>query len=227
MTARPHSSEFRCPACGGSAHKRSGPLSFGALVWVLNPGIAPLELALGIRVPREVYTCTSCPSADVTRGYLRCAACGRFHNGKLWAKPNHFWHWHGLVCADCGDSIPSLRNAWVGLILLITLPVWWLPARWHRPKWIAYEQARVVAMRENPPDVVRLMRGVSWIRQGVVVFGGLMALAFVTMTRLSRPDAPLQDYAVIVGISLLMGLGWGLVMRWWMRRKLPPESPGV
>jgi len=82
------------------------------LHWVLNPGIAFNDLALGQRLPAVMHECRHCRTY-----FVDCPHC-RTSCDSLALKA--FGAWSGLPCPSCGASLPVLRN---GLAWLVTLPL--------------------------------------------------------------------------------------------------------
>jgi hypothetical protein len=117
------------------------------LHWVLNPGLAVNEIVLGTRVPRVMYICRDCQEPLGARTYAVCPSCRSAHASMIWSGWNGFGHWLGLVCPDCGKDIPSLRNATAWVALRLTVPLWWFPAKWVGPSWLAFEKDRAERAR--------------------------------------------------------------------------------
>lgn len=113
LPAIPNPGAGRCPTCGSDhilVRDRSNLLM---LHWILNPGLAFNELALGQRVPSVNEECRECGT-----DFVSCHACNTAINALLWTGKNAFGHWKGLECPDCGARIYCLRNALAGLLLL-------------------------------------------------------------------------------------------------------------
>src|ERR1041385_1795941 len=109
------------------------------LQWVINPGLAFNELFLGQRLPKVTLVEKHSDKPLVERTYVPCPHCTAMHDGRLWGKGNAFGHWFGYVCPACGENIPCLWNVISLLLLLIAFPIWYLPARLLRPRWIEFE----------------------------------------------------------------------------------------
>jgi len=127
--------EFECPKCKGHLceiqSRTQGSLFVRFAFWnlILNPGLTINELVLGQRFPSAIYNCKSCEVPLYLRSYLHCPECNTFHSGMIWSGKNAFRHWFGFFCPNCGGEIPCERNIFTRLLLLLTAPLWWLPAK--------------------------------------------------------------------------------------------------
>lgn len=120
---------FACPTCGSDRHTRWTWRTGVVLHWLVNPGLIINEILLGQRVPATIAFCESCDLPQVKRQYVQCTGCGMWHPGGLWSGRLSFGNWFGLVCPDCGATIPSFRNVPALLVTILTAPIWW-PASW-------------------------------------------------------------------------------------------------
>lgn len=139
----------QCPACSGTTFKQWALPNFVMVHFVVNPGLAVCELLFGIRVTKSIYFCDQCTGSPLLRQYIWCPSCNATHNGLIWAGPNCFAHWAGLVCPDCGGVIPCLRNFTSVVILIATFPLWWFPCRIFRDEWLRFEQERAQRARQR------------------------------------------------------------------------------
>jgi|SRR5439155_8137659 len=140
---------FECPRCGGrdySVWVLPHPL---LLHWILNPGLAFNELVLGQRIPDMVFFCETCTGPWAKRDYVYCPNCRAFHDGMIWSVGCAFGNWLGLVCPDCGQPIPSLRNLTSKVLLMITFPLWWLPLKRFRHRYLVWSKGRTEASRRK------------------------------------------------------------------------------
>lgn len=140
---------FLCPVCGGTQHQRYQWPHFNYIHWALNPAIAISEIVMGLRVARTTFVCASCTTPLIERCFIHCPRCSRFQSSLLWGKPNHLWHWFGLLCPDCGEPIPSFRNATALAIEWLTIPLWYFPVRQWKPQRLLEERERVNQMRRT------------------------------------------------------------------------------
>ena len=93
------------------------------LHWIVNPGLAVHEVLLGQRIPKDLFLCKKCPG--ITSQYAECPGCSRFHHVKIWDRCP-FGNWLGLVCPDCGTSIPCHLNLTSRLVMLLLFPIRWV-----------------------------------------------------------------------------------------------------
>ena len=115
--------------------------------WVLNPGLAVNELFFGQRIPRTVFLCRDCGSwLKPNSQFIECPKCKRFHSAVIWRQCG-FGNWLGLVCPDCGASIPSVLNLTSILILAILSPVLFPLSLWLRTPYRKWAQGRIVKSR--------------------------------------------------------------------------------
>jgi hypothetical protein len=132
-----------CPKCHGANVTTLSPRHPLVWHWLINPGLAVNELLLGQRLPRVSHYCRDCRLPLVDRSWVGCPHCGEIHSGRLWQGATGFGHWFGVVCPSCGDVIPSLWNFTSRIILVITSPVWYFPARWLRSRYLRFEVDRI------------------------------------------------------------------------------------
>ncbi|MHC5053489.1 MAG: hypothetical protein ACYTKD_02095 [Planctomycetota bacterium] len=218
----------QCPECDATMKPFALPHPL-LLHWILNPGLAVNELVLGQRIPRSMYVCKSCDRPYAERSYVVCPSCGGVHKGMLWTRRNAFGHWFGYVCPTCDGVIPCLWNLTSLAVLLVTFPLWWLPVRRIRPRWLAIERRRIgTAVGKEPP----LPTLESWLLLGI--FGwGLPVWAIVTMVMvlLRKGGTRFQTFAVhalFLPAWLLGGALWGWIVSWLMGRpgaRKVPEEP--
>jgi hypothetical protein len=198
-------SEVRCPECSESMKPFALPHPL-LLHWILNPGLAFNELALGQRIPKRMYVCKSCDRPYTERNYVVCPSCAGIHRGMLWARRNALGHWFGYVCPSCGGVIPCLWNLTSLAILIVTFPVWWLPARYMKPRWLAFERRRIGAVTgDGPPLPTRE----GWLLLGIFAWG-LPVWAIVTAVALLRKSGgatfdAFARYVLFLPVALLGG----------------------
>lgn len=132
-----------CPKCHGTNIATLSPGHPLVWHWLINPALAANELLLGQRLPRVSQCCRDCRLPLVDRSWVVCPHCGGTHSARLWQGVMGFGHWFGVVCPNCGQVIPSLWNFTSRVLLLLTLPIWYFPARWFRRRYLRYEFDRV------------------------------------------------------------------------------------
>ena len=190
------------------------------LQWVINPGLAFNELFLGQRLPKVTLVEKHSDKPLVERTYVPCPHCTAMHDGRLWGKGNAFGHWFGYVCPACGENIPCLWNVISLLLLLIAFPIWYLPARLLRPRWIEFEKKRLKRSRNRP---VIQAKNINWILRGTLAFGGIMWLAVSVTPLIVRlvqgRESSIAAVWIQLPIWLLAGLIWGLFMHIWMNKR--------
>ncbi len=208
----------RCPECSAAMKPFALPHPL-LLHWILNPGLAFNELVLGQRIPRGTYVCKSCERPYAERNYVTCPSCGGIHPAMLWARRNGFGHWFGYVCPSCAGVIPCLWNLTSLAILTLTFPIWWLPARYIRPRWLAFERRRIGAVAgDGPPLPTRE----GWLLLGVFAWG-LPVWAIVTVVMLVRKGGGMSfnafaRHTLFLPVALLAGALWGWIMSWFTGR---------
>lgn len=141
------------------------------LHWIINPGVAFNELILGQRMPKITLIDETIDKPFMERTFIPCPSCGELHDGRLWVKKNAFGHWFGYVCPNCGEIIPCLWNLTSLLILVITFPLWYFPAKLWKRNWIEFEKSRY----NNTPSEHVLYEKTPWLKIGIF-YGGLMWL---------------------------------------------------
>jgi hypothetical protein len=115
--------------------------------WMLNPGLAVNELFFGQRIPRTVFLCRNSGSwLKPDSQFIECPKCKRFHSAMIWRQCG-FGNWLGLVCPDCGASIPSVLNLTSFLILAILSPVLLPLSLWLRTPYRHWAQRRIAKSR--------------------------------------------------------------------------------
>ena len=139
------------------------------LHFVLNPGIAFNELILGQRMPKVTLIDNTIDKPLMERTFVPCPHCEKLHDSRLWGSKNRFGHWFGYVCPSCGGTIPCLWNLTSLVILALTSPLWFIPVRLLKNKWLEFEKTRF------EPSLIDDYRGVSWVKMGLL-FGSLMWL---------------------------------------------------
>lgn len=164
-----------CPKCGGQNFTRWAWPHAVIVHWVLNPGLALVEIPLGLRIPRIMLLCNGCRN-----GYVPCPKCGMLHYSFAWRGLKGLGHWFGYVCPHCHAIIPCIWNAWSLMVLAVTFPVWYLPARLIKPHWLKFEQQRTAQMSQSPPTirwawVALFMGGMMWVALSVPAFIRMIA----------------------------------------------------
>lgn len=133
--------ECVCHRCGGRDFRRTMAWwNVLILHWLINPGLAVNEVFLGQRIPSRILTCRRC--MGMASQFCQCPGCSRFHHLKIWEKVP-FGNWLGLVCPDCGVSIPCYKNFTSRILLFLALP-------FRRTiMWLIGEQIRLRAQQRT------------------------------------------------------------------------------
>ncbi|MFY9221118.1 MAG: hypothetical protein WAQ98_00525 [Blastocatellia bacterium] len=218
-----------CPKCNCQNFEIWKLPKLYLLHWILNPGLAIFEVVLGMRVPKQLYVCNQCQRHLVERAYVYCSVCSTLHSSLIWSKRNALGHWFGYVCPKCSAIIPCLWNITSLLVIGITLPIWWFPARFYRHKWLDFEKERLTTSQQNlkHQNVSEQIKQINWISRGIIGFGLPMWLVFSSIIFLILPSTPrfagysygkaaIEFLPYFIGglpLCLLVGAIWGLLMR--------------
>lgn len=187
-----------CPRCQSSElkpYRLPNPLM---VFWVLMPPIAFNELILGQRMPRFTLVCRSCPLPPADRHYIPCPSCGTLNVWKIWSRQYRFGNWLGLVCPQCGKHIPCLWNLTSLLLLLVLMPVWYLPYRFEFKNRVPKRPVVSAEELASPLEVPsRLRLGLSFC---------LFALLVASLLPYFWMDASLEAWSLFAGVlGLLVG----------------------
>jgi len=190
------------------------------LHWIINPGLAFNELFLGQRIPKVNLIDKYGNKPVMERTIVPCPHCNTMNDGRLWGKGNAFGHWFGYVCPDCEGTIPCLWNVFSLLVLCVTFPIWFIPVRFFKPKWIEYEKQR---LRRNLEQPLVEAQKVNWLIRGTLLFGTLLFGGFMWILMSLIPylfgRASSQSLLIGIPIWLLAGFLWGIIMHYWMNKK--------
>ena len=163
--------------------------------WILNPALAFNELVLGQRIPclTLIDTQSEAPLAD--RTYIPCPHCQAMNPASLYAKTG-LGNYAGVVCAECGEEIPTLKNALTWVMTFLTWPIW-APIKYRfGPALRARQQARLLQGADHSAPATGT-RPLGLILG--VVFGVLMGAFFIVKG--------LLDGGALSGILLSGALG--------------------
>lgn len=185
------------------------------LHWVINPGLAFNELILGQRLPKITLIDKHSSKPLMERTKVPCPHCNTMNDGRLWGKGNAFGHWFGYTCPNCEENIPCLWNVLSILVLCVTFPIWFIPIRFFKPKWIEYEKQRI---RKNIGQPLLEAKKINWIIRGTLIFGGLM-WGLTSLIPYLFGHASFQKIIIGIPIWLLAGFLWGIIMHFWMKKK--------
>ena len=91
--------------------------------WIVNPGIAFNELALGQRIPKQIFIEQDVEGSLIDRQYLRCEACGEMTSYRVYKDAGLMTGlYHGIPCMHCEANIPMLSNFLTGLVEQLSRP---------------------------------------------------------------------------------------------------------
>ena len=186
------------------------------LYWVINPWFVLGELALGLRKPKVMLIERNSPKPLAERTLIPCPHCMTLHPGLKWSKQNKtaYMNWFGLYCDNCGKIIPCLTNLTSYILLGLTMPIWF----WFKDKWKAKCLEKQKIKLSNPLDLTQ--KEVKWWRIGLF-FGFFMYVFMAILFPLIRKGSITKtDILTGIPISILVGLSYGLSIKWRNRKKL-------
>ena len=196
---------------------RSHPL---VLFWLLFPPIIINELIFGQRQPKVSLVDKTSDKPWMERTYVPCPHCETLNDARLWAKWDAFGNWFGLMCPSCHQTIPCLWNVFSLVILAITFPLWYFPAKSLRQRQIEKEKERLANALQRP---LIQAASINWFLRGTVFLGGIMYMIFDFIPQmwdvLHGEEWDLTMTLVNLPLWLIAGFLSGLSMRWWMNRK--------
>ncbi len=176
--------------------------------WLLNPGLAFNELVLGQRLAKRMLIDESSDKPLQERSYVPCPHCGALNDGMLWSKKNGFGHWYGLMCPECEQIIPCMWNFTSRVLLAITFPIWFLPARALKPRWKNWQRQRMGRALVTPHKTPGTLQ---WLLIGTFGFGGFMWLLMSVLPHLLN-KATAESMWLGLAFWLPGGFLWALAM---------------
>ncbi|MDZ7681782.1 MAG: hypothetical protein U5J63_08775 [Fodinibius sp.] len=195
--------------------------SFTFLHWIVNPGLAFNELVLGQRIPKQMLIDKTSDKPLMERSYVPCPHCETLHDGRIWSTDNGmaFKNWFGYYCPECGNIIPCLHNGLAYLLLAITYPLWGWFKNDLKKKWLANQHARYSEINADS----QRYEEVSWMKIGLI-FGGIIFIASAGIQLILGSEQLIEAIGVSALSSAVGGLGFGLVMKYWMGLRGKQES---
>ena len=114
------------------------------LHWIINPGLAFNELALGQRIPKVMLIEKNSNKRLGEKSFVPCPHCETLHTGLKWTPQNKtaFRNWFGYYCDNCGGIIPCLTNLTSCIILVLTFPVWFWFKNKLKAKWLEAQKVK-------------------------------------------------------------------------------------
>lgn len=187
------------------------------LFCMLNPLMAFNELALGQRLPSVTLVDRTSPKPFVERQHIPCPACGA-HNHAISYTKVALGNYAGLVCAECGEQIPTLKSPLTSLVLMVTWPLWKPLERRFGPGMRARQFAKLQEAKANIPSLIKRASG---LRMGLY-FGTAMSTCFVVMRLLEG-----QPWAVAIKTGLFSGILAGIMFGVLMHISLSKRGRGA
>ena len=183
------------------------------LHWILNPGLAIIELFFGYRIPKIILEDKTSEKPRFESLIVPCPHCETLHDNRTWAKENGtgFKNWFGLYCSNCGKIIPCIINLFSFIILALTFPIlgWFrkkLKANWLESQPKRYENINV-ELTPNPFDKNTWIKtGLSW---GIFMF---IAMSIIT-PYFEGEEITLKSIILGIVIWSIGGIGFGYSMK--------------
>ena len=219
-----NSPTYNCPKCGGTNFKRWELPHPVILHWILNPGLAFNEIALGQRLPKTQLICQDCDDSMMNRAYIPCPSCEAMHLGRLSTGKRGVGNWRGLGCPTCKEPIPCIWNVFSLLILLLTFPLWVLPYFLYfrkKPLRPLYE-----LVDDKPPKPKQVTKR-TWIFMGAA-WGGFMWIVMSVLPLLKAKDHTFEWSSILVTLPIwaLGGFAFGFTMWLTLGRTSKQAKPG-
>ncbi|MDZ7773132.1 MAG: hypothetical protein U5K31_10420 [Balneolaceae bacterium] len=194
------------------------------LHWIINPGVAIVELVAGRRVPKVQLEDQESDEPRIARSYVPCPHCGERHPQATWSSTNGTAskNWFGLYCPECGEIIPCLINATTLLLLAVTFPIWgWfkssLKQRWLERQPERYQNLDLSIAKDFAADY-------PWIKSGLS-FAFFMYIIMTLLFPLVMGEALTWTNALIgVPIWVVAGLAYGYFMKRYFNKRVSAQK---
>ena len=185
------------------------------LHWIINPGAAFNELALGQRVPKVTLIEKNKDKPIGERTFIPCPHCGTLHSALKWSVQNKtaFKNWFGLYCDHCGKIIPCLTNLTSYVILGITFPIWICFKEKWKAKWLAEQKVKFSRpLQLTQPTFNWWRTGLGW---------GFFMYIFMEILIPFVSGVPITGKSLLIGIFIwgIGGLLFGLIMKMILGKK--------
>ena len=188
------------------------------LHWIINPGLAFNELALGQRVSKVILVERDSTKTLGERSFIPCPHCGTLHSGLKWTPQNKtaFKNWFGLYCDNCGKIIPCLTNLTSYVILGLTYPVWfWFKNKW-KAKWLEEQKVKF----SKPLNLTYSEPKSQWLRAGLL-WGLFMFVSMEILFPLIKGEGLTPKRLLIeIPVWAVAGLLFGITMKIIDRKKI-------
>ena len=197
------------------------------LFWVLNPFTILTELFMGQRLPKVMLIDKESDKPRRERTYYPCPHCETLNDACLWTGENTFKNWYGLVCPSCHQIIPCLSNIFSLVVLAITFPLWYFPARFFRRRWLEKEKERLAKVLEHP---LSQAKSIHWLLIGIGAFTSVVSIMVGMMWVIEVLwIGGVWDLKASLSISIVVGYWVSLSMAWTEKEKerlaKVPERP--
>jgi len=189
------------------------------LHWLINPGVAVLELFHGIRVPKVMLIERNSNKALIDRTFIPCPHCNTLHSSAKWYPQNAeftSW-WGGMYCDNCGKTIPYLTNLTTYILLGITFPLWYFFKDKLKALWLKRQKATFVKALKNAQKHKWWLDGLQF---------GLFMFIFMEILLLLFNGEDITQKKLLSGIiiSSIGGLVWGglpkkILFERWMKKQ--------
>lgn len=197
--------------------------NFSVIHFMLNPGLAINELMLGQRIPKIMLIDQTSDKPFMERTYVPCPKCETYHDGRTWSPQNKtaFKNWFGLYCPSCGFIIPCIRNWTSALILALTYPLWfwWINAWKH--SWLIKQPDRYSNLSFETLE----HKKTNWLKMGLLWGTFMFIIMILLMPLITGTNYEVRNFLIGIPIWLIAGLTFGLVMKWWMGKKIKTFKP--
>lgn len=224
--------EFECPRCNGSSCEIHSEESTDPIIrkgfhhFAHSPGLAINELIFGQRLPKVYLVCKSCPSSYNDRSYVHCPHCDVFHSGNIF---DTFGNWHGLVCPDCGGTIPAIENTTATALRKATSPLSKLIQQSANNSYVERKRLSQSSRRQQLAPSSENTQKPNYALAGFL-FGSCMFL--VSMIFVGGAAVMLQfemetilwGTALVLALNIAGGAYFGFAMHSRLEKKGNPES---
>ena len=178
------------------------------LHWILNPGLAFNELALGQTIPKVMLIDRESEKSMIENQLVPCPHCGTQHNGLKWSSQNNlaFKNWFGYYCDNCKGIIPVHRNLTSLIILTLTFPIWGWFRKSLKQNWLDKQPERYKNLTYNPPE--QKIKTKNWLKEGLS--WGLFMFVFMQIGIPWIMDEEITTEKLILGLPIWLVLGIGV-----------------
>jgi hypothetical protein len=188
------------------------------LHWIINPGLAVNELALGQRIPKVMLIERNSLKSINEKSWIPCPHCGTLHEGLKWSKQNEtaFKNWFGYYCDNCGKIIPCLTNLTSFIVLGVTFPIWFWFKDKLKAKWLEKQKAKF----SKPLNLTYTEPTKSKYLLSGLLFG-LFMYVFMTVLFPLIDGTGITQKGLLIGIPVwaIAGLVFGFIMKIINRKK--------